>query len=186
MPGVLREGEIDYDVAPIDQHDVFRSSTHDNNKACWYTCALMLLRHRGPVQGLEMNNPASLRRLRESRNIDISELIDLAYEAGLEHTPSKLLFAKKGAVNWHTNLQRLGPLMVIVPHHAVVVRGIVNRGGEWMLHINDPWDGSATEKSMYRFNGDVEWWLPMFFRRSVHRAPIVLTQPVLDPFNIHY
>jgi hypothetical protein len=186
MPGVLSEGEIDFDVKPIDQHDVFRSGTHDDNYACWYTAALMLLSHRGARQAVEMVNPASLMRLYANMGIQPAALGELVDEAGMEYTPSKLLFAKKGATDWHTNLQRLGPLMVIVSHHAVVVRGIVNRGGEWKLRVNDPWDGMVSERPLYRFNGAVQWHLPMLYRRSVHRAPLVLTQPVLDPFKITY
>ncbi len=186
MPGVLKSGEIDYDVQPIDQHDVFTSTSHNDNRACWYTAALMLLSWRGPLQASEMSNAGSVMRLWANRGIQPGALGELVDEAGLEYSPCRVLFAKKGATNWHTNLLRLGPLIVIVPGHAVVVRGIVNRGGEWFLKVNDPWDGTVSERSLYRFNGDVQWHLPMLFRRSPHRAPLVLVQPVLDPFSISY
>jgi hypothetical protein len=186
MPGVLSAGEIDYDVAPIDQHDVFPFFAPQDNMACWYTAALMLLSYRGAAQAVEMINPASLIRLWANRGIQARALGELADEARLEYTPSRLLFAKKGATDWHTNLQRLGPLIVIVPHHVVVARGIVNCGGEWQVRVNDPWTGAMDERPLYRFNGDVQWYLPMLFRRSPHCAPLVLQQPVLEPFRISY
>jgi hypothetical protein len=178
MPGVLKSGEIDHEVKAIDQHTVFSAATHDENRACWYTCALMLLSFRGPAQVSEMSNAGSLMRLWKNEGIQPWDLDKLVDEAGLEHSPCRVLFAKKGPADWHTNLLRLGPL--------IVIRGIVNRGGEWKLIVNDPWDGTVTERPLNRMTYDIRWNLPMLFRRSQHRAPLMLTQPVLDPLAIRY
>ena len=186
MPGVLRSGEIDYEVKPLDQHEVFQSKTFQDNWACWYTAALMVLSYRGVLPTVSMSNLRSLVRLWQNRGIGIGDLGNLAQEAGLEHSPTKVLFAKKGAGDWFNNLSRLGPLIVIVPGHAVVVRGLVNEGGGWSVIVNDPWDGSVTKRPLLRFNGDVWWHCPILYRRSADRPPSMLLQPVMDPYGVSY
>jgi hypothetical protein len=67
----------------------------------------------------------------------------------------------------------------------MVVRGIVKSGETRAVIYNDPLSGSRS-KVLLRFNGGVDWRMPILFRRSAHRPRAVLQQPVGAPFDVSY
>jgi len=176
-----------YRVRPVSQHGLFTTDDPHENRACWYAAAMMVLAHRGPLQALELANIASAARLWKNGGIQPDDLHRLATEAGLEHTPAKTLFARMGAAQWHAALSTLGPLMVVLTsRHMVVVTGIARRGTEWEIVYNDPFPGSEQRDVLVQFNRLVDWWKPVLYRRSAHRTPALLQQPVSGPLAIRY
>jgi hypothetical protein len=68
----------------------------------------------------------------------------------------------------------------------IVVRGIVKSGDSWAVVYNDPFSGDTRSDVLMRFNGLVDWRMPILFRRSAHRPPLVLQQPVSAPYEVRY
>jgi ABC-type bacteriocin/lantibiotic exporter with double-glycine peptidase domain len=173
-------------VRPISQHEVFAAADPAENRACWYAAALMVLNFRGPLLPLELVNLQTAARLWKNHGVQPHHLDRLAQEAGLEHAPSKVVLPRMGAAQWHAALTTFGPLMVVLnSSHLIVVRGIVKSGDTWEVIYNDPLSGSRSEV-LLRFNGGVDWRMPILFRRSAHRPPVVLQQPVSAPFDVRY
>jgi len=102
------------------------------------------------------------------------------------NSPPATLFRWMGAGEWYAALAALGPLMVVVGKHAVVVRSIVNQGDAWLIVLNDPWTGATHQEALQRFNGRIERHLPIRYRRSPHRASMALAQPVAESSRIAY
>jgi len=176
-----------YRVRPVSQHGLITTDDPHENRACWYAAALMVLSHRGPLLPLELANVASAARLWKNHGVQPHRLDRLAQEAGLEHAAAKTLFPRMGAAQWHAALSTLGPLMVVLTsRHLVVVTGIAKRGAEWDIVYNDPFTGTEKRDVLVGFNRLVDWWMPMLWRRSAHRPPAVLRQPVTQPLAIRY
>jgi len=62
MVGVLQSGEIELEVPALAQHQAQAALAGDENRACWFVAAQMILAYRVPTQPLEMSNVASLLR----------------------------------------------------------------------------------------------------------------------------
>ncbi|RYE71849.1 MAG: hypothetical protein EOO80_21175 [Oxalobacteraceae bacterium] len=187
MADVLQAGEIELRVPALNQHKLHPGPDFNDNMACWFTAAQMVLAHRGATPPLELTNVATLGRLWKNAGIRPDHLDRLADEAGLEHTLPRALFRWMGAGEWHAALSALGPLIVVVGgDHAVVVRGIVKQGDGWFVVVNDPWMGATYREALGRFNGRMDRYLPVLYRRAAHRAPMMLQQPVQEPFRISY
>jgi len=179
--------EIDLNVPILNQHTVFRSKTHDDNWACWFTSALMVLYFRGFVQSIQIQtNLEALVKLWMNKGINPLYLGPLAVQSGLEHSPTNALFLVKSPEEWHQNLSKLGPLLMIVPGHAVVARGIINKGGIWNLKYNDPWNGMIITEPLDQAQRKIVWQCPMLYRRSTSPPPVIISQPVMEPHKIRY
>jgi ABC-type bacteriocin/lantibiotic exporter with double-glycine peptidase domain len=179
--------DIVLNVAPISQHGLFTTAEATENRACWYAACMMVLGYRSPLLPLELANLKTLVRLWQNDGVQPHHLDRLADEAGLEHTPAKSLFPRMGPAQWHACLSTLGPLLVVLnSRHMVVVRGIARSGDTWAIIYNDPFTGGSRSEILLKFNGSVDWRLPILFRRSAHRPSLVLKQPVTAPLTIRY
>jgi len=175
-------------VTPISQHGLFTAAEATDNRACWYAACVMVLGYRGALLPLELTNLKTVVRLWKNDGVQPHHLDRLANEAGLEHSPPKALFPRMGAAQWHAALSTLGPLLVVLnSRHMVVVRGVARSGGDtWAIVYNDPFTGGSRSDILLNFNGSVDWRLPILFRRSAHRPPLVLQQPVTAPYTVRY
>lgn len=179
--------DIVLDVKPISQHGLFTTAEATENRACWYAACMMVLGYRSPLLPFELLNLKTVARLWTNDGIQPHHLDRLADEAGLEHTPAKAIFPRMGAAQWHAALSTFGPLLVVLnSRHMIVVRGIVRTGDRWMIVYNDPFTGATRSDVLLNFNGVVVWRMPILFRRSAHRPPLVLRQPVSAPFSVDY
>lgn len=182
----LAPAEIELNVRPISQHAVLTTADRADNRACWYAAALMVLDYRGPLRSLELMNIRSLLRKWRNEGVQPHDLALLAEEAGLEIAPSRSIFVRMGAVQWTAALATLGPLMVVCDNHMLVVRGVVQTGAGSAILFNDPFTGVSASKPLARFNAEVDWRRPILYRRSAHRPPVVLRQPVAEPMRVGY
>lgn len=174
-------------VRPISQHSLITTVDPAENRACWYAAAMMVLSYRGPLLPLELTRLETSARLWKNDGVYPQDLDRLASEAGLEHAPAKALFPRMGPAQWHAALTTFGPLMVVLnSRHMIVVRGIVKSGDSWQVSYNDPFSGSTCQEVLLRFNGQVDWRMPILFRRSQHRPPVALQQPVTQPYAVRY
>lgn len=179
--------DIVLDVKPISQHGLFATIEATDNRACWYASAMMVLGYRGPLAHLELVNLESLARLWKNHGVQPHHLDRLAAEAGLELSPARAILPTMGAGQWSKALANLGPLMVVLSgRHMIVVRGIVKRGEGWEVVYNDPFVGASRSEALLRFNGSMDWRMPVLFRRSSHRVPTVLQQPVGEPYRVQF
>jgi hypothetical protein len=179
--------DIVLDVRPISQHGLFATVEPTDNRACWYASAMMVLNYRGPLPHLELINLRSLARLWKNHGVQPHHLDQLAAEAGLELSPARAILPTMGPGQWSKALSTLGPLMIVLSRrHMIVVRGIVKRGAGWEVVYNDPFIGDTRSEALLRFNGGVDWRMPVLFKRSTHRAPSVLQQPVNEPYRVAY
>lgn len=179
--------DIVLNVPPISQHGLLPTAEATDNRACWYAACLMVLGYRGPLLPLKLINLKTASRLWMNHGVQPHHLDRLADEAGLEHAPSRSLFPRMGAVQWHAALSTFGPLLVVLNgRHMIVVRGLTKRGNKWEIAYNDPFSGNARSDVLVRFNGSVDWRMPILFRRSAHRPPLVLNQPVTAPNDVRY
>lgn len=182
----MADQEIEHSVVPLDQHVIFPNVAPNDNQACWYTAAMMVVAYRGIILPIvNMTRLPTLFRLYSNAGLGNDEDASLAQEVGLEHSPSQVLFLKKNSSDWFVNLSRLGPLLVSEPKHCLVASGIINRGG-WKVVVADPWNGKREERDLAKFNNSLAWHFPIHYRRSSTEPPVVLNQPVMQPFSVKY
>jgi hypothetical protein len=174
-------------VRPISQHGLFPIEDLKENRACWYAAAMMVLSYRGPLLPHDLLGLKTVARLWKNEGVQPHHLDRLADEAGLEHAPSRTLFARMGGAQWHAALSAFVPLMIVLNSwHMIVVRGVVKSGDSWQIVYNDPLTGASHTQVLLNFNGSVDWRMPVLFRRSIHRPPLVLQQPVTAPYSVTY
>lgn len=165
--------DIDLHVRPISQHGMVDVPGPMGNFACWFASASMVLAYRKPLLTTEMLGLRTIMRKVVNRGVQPDRLPELAAELGLEHLPAQQLFPRITVEEWHKALSTLGPLMVVVGMHMVVVHGLRQRDGEWEIVYNDPWTGSAMHKVTWRFDSEVDWRRPILFRRAGARPPLL-------------
>ncbi|RYY17721.1 MAG: hypothetical protein EON55_01460 [Alphaproteobacteria bacterium] len=173
MTGTKPLTDIEYKVRAISQHGMVDVPGPVGNYACWYAASAMVLAYRRPLGILEMNNLRTLARRAINRGIQPRHLGQLAIELGLEQTPAQHLFPRIIPEEWHSALSTLGPLMVVIYQHMVVVRGLRQRNDEWEIVYNDPFTGCTMSKPTWRFASEVDWTMPMLYLRSAHRPPLL-------------
>ena len=173
MTGTKPLTDIDYKVRAISQHGMVDVPGPVGNYACWYAASAMVLAYRKPLGILEMNNLRTIARRAINRGIQPRRLGELADELGLEQTPAQHLFPRIIPEEWHSALLTLGPLMVVIHRHMVVVRGLRQRNDGWEIVYNDPFTGTTMSKPTWRFDSEVDWTMPMLYLRSAHRPPLL-------------
>lgn len=175
--------ELELRVQPINQHDLHPTTPDEENNACWYAASLMVLSYRGVLPTLALNNPHSSQRKAKNQGIFPYEFWHLANEAGLEHANASAVLPQREAANWRTALDTLGPLIVSVGAHIVVVTGVVRRGLDWHIVFNDPLPGARRTMVITRFNYIMSMSMPVLYRRSFHRPPVAQMAPVARPLG---
>lgn len=165
--------DIVHKVPAISQHGMVDVPGPVGNYACWYAASAMVLSYRKPLGALEMSNLRTIARRVINRGIQPRHLGQLADELGLEHTPAQHLFPRIAPEEWHAALSTLGPLMVVIHKHMVVVCGLRQRDGDWEIVYNDPFTSATASKPTWRFDSEVDWTMPMLYLRSAVRPPLL-------------
>ena len=175
--------DLELPVRPLSQHELRPTEPGEENRACWYASALMVLSFRGPQATLAINNAYSLQRKAKNDGLYPYELWRLAEEVQLEHANARAVLPQLEATDWRDALATLGPLIVSVGAHAVVVCGIVRRGLDWHIVFNDPMRGARRTMVMPRFNSLVNWSMQFLYRRSALRPPVAQMRPNMRPLD---
>lgn len=173
--------DLELPVRPLSQHALRPTGPDQDNMACWYAAALMVLDHRGPLASLALHNVHTMARKWRNDGVFPHELWRLAQEAGLEHADARAVLPGRDAVAWRQALSTLGPLIVTVGAHVVVVRGVVRQGLDWHIVFNDPMPGARRTTVLPRFAAVMNWSLPILYRRSPERPPRAQLRPVANP-----
>ena len=155
--------ELELPVRPLSQHALH--PTEEKNRACWYTAAVMVLSHRGPLEPLRMMNVQSLARKYVNRGLLPMDFAHFAREAGLEQTTAQALLPRNGPADWRNALDTRGPLIVVSDWHTLVVRGIVRKGLDWHIVSNNPHSGARETAPINAFNYYMDRKMPIWFRR---------------------
>ena len=175
--------ELELPVRPLSQHVLHPTAPDEENKACWYASALMVLGYRGVPPTSTVTNVHTLARKWKNDGVFPHELWRLAQEVGLEHANLQAVLPQREATNWRHALDTLGPLIVIVGGHAIVVRGIVRQGLDWHVVYNDPLPGARRTMVLSRFRTLVNPSLPVLYRRSGQQPPMAQMRPVANPLG---
>lgn len=175
--------ELELPITPFNQHEAHPTPSEEENRACWYACALMVLNYRGPQATLALTNIHTLARKWKNDGIWPHELWRLAQEANLEYANARSVLPTLEAADWLKALSTLGPLIVTAGAHAVVVRGVIRQGLDWHVVFNDPLPGARRTMVLPRFDSVVNMSMPILYRRAVQRPPVATTQPVARPFG---
>jgi hypothetical protein len=175
--------ELELPVTPMSQHEAHPTSDIQENMACWYASALMVLHYRGPQAALALANVHTVARKWKNEGIWPHELWRLAEEAQLEHADARAVLPRLEAADWRQALSKLGPLVVTVGGHAIVVRGIVRQGLDWHIVFNDPMPGARRTMVLPRFNSLLNLSMPILYRRALQRPPVATLQPVARPLD---
>jgi hypothetical protein len=176
-------------VPVLNQWEVFPQVPKQDNMACWYTSAFMVLLYRmGASSVVNLAHLDTLKRLFTNQGLGATEDEALSKELGLEFTPSAVLFSKRDKQEYCRALAHLGPLVFSEPMHVIVVRGCVARvTGEAAIVVNDPWGGKETSFSVADFNARIDWSYPVHYRRTRFEPPKVLRSgPNMHPYATKY